>query len=86
MDYSLLVGVHFIDNREKLLTEGLLENSKHLTSFVIKEITLAISQHGNLYLTSNLLVEGSIDYDTNNILATRLSRGNADQFLADSSR
>jgi len=50
MDYSLLVGVHFIDNREKLLTEG------------------------------------SIDYDINNILATRLSRGNADQFLADSNR
>jgi len=43
MDYSLLVGVHFIDNREKLMTEGLLENSKNLTSFVIKEITLAIS-------------------------------------------
>jgi 1-phosphatidylinositol-4-phosphate 5-kinase len=26
MDYSLLVGVHFRDNTEKLLTEGWMEN------------------------------------------------------------
>jgi hypothetical protein len=41
MDYSLLVGVHFRDNREKLLTEGWLENTIHLTSFVVKEINLS---------------------------------------------
>jgi len=35
MDYSLLVGVHFIDNREKLLTEGWMENPEHFTSFLI---------------------------------------------------
>ena len=35
MDYSLLVGVHFIDNREKLLTEGWMENPEHFTCFLI---------------------------------------------------
>ena len=35
MDYSLLVGMHFIDNREKLLTEGWMENPEHFTSFLI---------------------------------------------------
>jgi 1-phosphatidylinositol-4-phosphate 5-kinase len=39
MDYSLLVGVHFIDNREKLLTEGWMENPEHFTSFVIYKKT-----------------------------------------------
>ena len=90
MDYSLLVGMHFIDNREKLLTEGWMENPEHFTSFLIykKKNALAISQHGSfLSYKANCLVEGCIDYEIiNNVPKPRLSRGNTDWFLADPNR
>lgn len=91
MDYSLLVGVHFIDNREKLLTEGWTENPEHFTSFVIyKKMPKPCSSMVVFFFLSykaNCLVEGCIDYEIiNNVPTPRLSRGNTDQFLADPNR
>lgn len=88
MDYSLLVGVHFRENTEKLLTEGWMKSTEHFTSFVIYKNALACFQHGSfISYKANCLVEGSIDYDIiNNVPTPRLSRGNTDRFLADPNR
>lgn len=89
MDYSLLVGVHFIDNREKLLTEGWMENPEHFTSFVIYKKTPQpfFSMVDFLSYKANCLVEGRFDYEIiNNGPTPRLSRGNTDRFLADPNR
>jgi hypothetical protein len=38
MDYSLLVGVHFKDERQKVLTEGWSLNHKWISYIVIENL------------------------------------------------
>jgi hypothetical protein len=38
MDYSLLVGVHFKDERQKVLTEGWSLNHKRISYIVIENL------------------------------------------------
>lgn len=67
MDYSLLVGVHFRDKRDKLATGGWLKIKTNLTILTWL-----------LYTLQSALVEGSFDSDSSRASSPHLSRGVTD--------
>lgn len=72
MDYSLLVGVHFRDTRDRLLTGGWLKQNYF---FIIFYMVIMY-----MYLTKCIaaLLEGSFDSDSSRGSSPHLSRGDTD--------
>lgn len=82
MDYSLLVGIHFIDPsmpKEIPVFEGKFKHLLTLTNFGFQFPYCCT-------YTMHSLIEDNIDTDNTKEVTPRLSRVDIDQFLCDPSR
>jgi 1-phosphatidylinositol-4-phosphate 5-kinase len=70
MDYSLLVGVHFRDTRDRLLTGGWLKQNNFNN--------LSYGYHVPYKVHCPALLEGSFDSDSSRGSSPHLSRGDTD--------
>jgi 1-phosphatidylinositol-4-phosphate 5-kinase len=70
MDYSLLVGVHFRDTRDRLLTGGWLKQNYFNN--------LSHGYHVPYKVHCPALLEGSFDSDSSRGSSPHLSRGDTD--------